>query len=261
MQSRFLAVVIAMAVGLSGCVWSGSPVSDSAIEPPLPDPPEVVESEPPAEVEIVAADPEAFDPTLYSVDEPSSLWVVVNKGRAFSVIDYAPDDLVTPELPSAFAPLLRADAAFALSEMFDAAAADGVGLMIQSSYRSYTLQQRVKAESVARWGHKVSDARSARAGHSEHQTGLAVDLTSENSPCTLEACFGETVEGQWLAENSWKFGFILRYLEGKTDVTGYIYEPWHFRYVGQELAEEIWRQGYPTLEEFFGLPPAPDYSD
>jgi D-alanyl-D-alanine carboxypeptidase len=261
MQSRFLAVIIAMAVGLSGCAWAGSPLGDSAIEPTLPDPPEAVEIEPPAEVEVVVADPEAFDPTLYSVDEPSSLWVVVNKGRAFTVIDYAPDDLVTPELPSAFAPLLRRDAALALAEMFDAAAADGVGLMIQSSYRSYTLQVRVKAESVARWGQEISDARSARAGHSEHQTGLAVDLTTGNSQCTLEACFGETVEGKWLAENSWKFGFILRYLEGKTDVTGYIYEPWHFRFVGLELAEEIWLQGYPTLEEFFGLPPAPYYPD
>lgn len=261
MQSRFLAVVIAVAVGLSGCVWSGSPVGDSAIEPPLPDPPEVMESEPAAEVEIVAADPEAFDPTLYSVDEPSSLWVVVNKARPLSVIDYAPDNLVAPELPSAFAPLLRADAARALAEMFDAATADGVGLMIQSSYRGYALQVRIKRESVERWGQQVSDSRSARAGHSEHQTGLAVDLTGENGQCTLEACFGETVEGKWLAENSWKFGFILRYLEGTTDVTGYIYEPWHFRYVGEELAREIWLQGYPTLEEFFGLPPAPDYSD
>lgn len=261
MQSRFLAVVIAVAVGLSGCVWSGSPVGDSAIEPPLPDPPEVMESEPAAEVEVVAADPEAFDPTLHSVDEPSSLWVVVNKARPLSVIDYAPDNLVAPELPSAFAPLLRADAARALAEMFDAATADGVGLMIQSSYRGYALQVRIKRESVERWGQQVSDSRSARAGHSEHQTGLAVDLTGENGQCTLEACFGETVEGKWLAENSWKFGFILRYLEGTTDVTGYIYEPWHFRYVGEELAREIWLQGYPTLEEFFGLPPAPDYSD
>lgn len=261
MKSHILAVIVAGALSLSGCTVVASSQGELGVEPVIPAPLEIIEREPTPEIEVVVAEPESFDRSLYSLDEPSSLWVVVNKARPLSVVDYAPDDLVVPRVASAYSPLLRVEVARALEEMVSAAADDGVGLKIQSSYRSYNLQLRIKAGSVARWGQVVSDARSARAGHSEHQTGLAVDLTSEGGRCTLEACFGETAEGQWLAENSWRFGFVLRYLEGTTKTTGYIYEPWHFRYVGLELAEEIWLQGYPTLEEFFGLPPAPDYRD
>jgi len=168
---------------------------------------------------------------------------------------------VVPEVPANFSPLLRADAAEALKEMYEQASGEGLGFVIQSSYRSYALQQRVKSLSVERYGQEISDARSARPGHSEHQSGLAVDLTTESGVCTLQKCFGETPEGIWLFENSWRFGFVLRYLEGATEITGYIYEPWHFRFVGVELATEIWNQGYPTLEEFFGLDPAPAYLD
>ncbi len=219
-------------------------------EPSLAPPPE------PEPIEIPS-----FDTSVHSLDEPSSIWVVVNKNRPFSPVDYAPDDLVRLTLPSNYPPLLRAEAAEALEALFADAEADGIGLVIHSTYRSYTLQQRLKRQSVERYGRDVSDARSARAGHSEHQSGLAVDLTTVSGACTLDECFGETPEGRWLAENSWKYGFVLRYLEGTSDITGYIYEPWHFRYVGTELATEISNQGYVTLEEFFGLPPAPAYTD
>ena len=78
--------------------------------------------------------------------------------------------------------------------------------------------------------------------------------------CSLEVCFADTPEGQWVAANAWRFGFLLRYPEGLTPITGFDYEPWHFRYVGPELAAELHETGTRTLEEFFGLPPAPDYA-
>jgi D-alanyl-D-alanine carboxypeptidase len=79
------------------------------------------------------------------------------------------------------------------------------------------------------------------------------------SVCALEACFGETPQGQWLAANAWSYGFTLRYPEGATPITGYEYEPWHYRYVGPALAAELHTSGVATLEEFFGLPAAPTY--
>lgn len=224
------------------------------LEQPAPEPAIIEPPEPEPE-------PPAFDTTAYSLDEASSLWVVVNKARPFQPVDYQPSDLVAPDVPYRYSPLLRQDAAAALEQMYQAAVAEGVEFVIQSSYRSYRLQKEVKDRSVQRFGQSVSDARSARAGHSEHQSGLAVDLTTASGACTLEECFGESEAGVWLAENSWRHGFILRYLPGKTDITGYVHEPWHFRYVGPELAAEVYARGYPTLEEFFGLPPAPTYLD
>jgi D-alanyl-D-alanine carboxypeptidase len=203
----------------------------------------------------------SFNVGLYSIEQADSLWVVVNKQRIYTPIDYAPVDLVVPEVPFNNPPLLREEAAQALESMLHAAREADADFVIQSSYRSFVVQQRIKQRSIERWGPEVSDGRSARAGHSEHQSGLAVDLTTKTGLCTLDPCFGQTSVGEWLAENSWRYGFILRYLPGKTDITGYIYEPWHFRYVGLELAEQVYQRGYPTLEEFFGLPPAPNYLD
>ena len=260
MHSRLTATLLVSVLSVGGCQ---AITLDEPAEPREPDvvvvTPEVTTSVTP-EVADDVVEPE-FDRELYSLDEPDSLWVVVNKTRPFSPEDYVPDNLVVPVVPSSFDPLLRKDAADALVELFSGAEEAGLSLILHSSYRSYRLQKRVKDQSVERFGQEVSDARSARAGHSEHQSGLAVDLTGESLVCTLEECFGQTPEGQWLAENSWRYGFVLRYLEGASHITGYIYEPWHFRYVGLELAEEIWRQGYPTLEEFFGLEPAPTYVD
>jgi D-alanyl-D-alanine carboxypeptidase len=240
-----------MVIAVAGCVALPDDPGPEVVEvaPPPPPPPEVVDPEPPG-----------FDLTVLSIDEADSLWVVVNKLRPLNPIDYAPTDLVTPDVPAAFDPLVRGEVARALEDMYAQALAEGVPFRIQSSYRSYRVQQQVKARSVQRLGQTVSDQRSARPGHSEHQTGLAVDLTTQSGRCTLEACFADTAEGVWLAENAWRFGFILRYLDGKSDIHGYMFEPWHFRYVGVELAKEIYLQGNPTLEELFGLDPAPDYA-
>jgi D-alanyl-D-alanine carboxypeptidase len=250
---RSIAITASMLVVLVGCVAiEDEPepvVVDEVVAPPLPPAEPVVEPEP------------EFDRSLYSIDEADSLWVVVNKARPLVPIDYTPENLVTPDVPASHQALLRADAALALENMYAEAVNQGVAFRLQSSYRSFTTQQRVKETSVSNLGQEVSDQRSARPGYSEHQTGLAVDLTTGNNTCTLNPCFAETPEGLWLAENAWRFGFVLRYGEGQTAITGYVFEPWHFRFVGPLLAEEIYRQGNPTLEEFFGLAPAPNYPD
>lgn len=260
MKALGLVSLLILSLSVTSCQPSNqeqpeSVSADVAPTRPVEEPPPTLEPSPdPVEVEV-------FDTTTHSIDEASSLWVVVNKHRPLNPPDYEPDELVSVSLPSNYDPLLRQDAAMALGDLFADASEAGVSLVVHSTYRSYSLQQRIKRQSVERYGEEVSDGRSARAGYSEHQTGLAVDLTHSEGNCTLLACFGETDEGRWLAENAWEYGFIVRYPEGKTGVTGYVYEPWHLRFVGLELAAEIKKQGYPTLEEFFGLPPAPTYSD
>ncbi|WP_256030775.1 M15 family metallopeptidase [Leifsonia xyli] len=94
----------------------------------------------------------------------------------------------------------------------------------------------------------------ARPGHSEHQTGFAVDISAVPAQCSLSACFAQTPQGEWLAANAWRFGFLLRYPEDKVAVTGFMFEPWHYRYIGVPLATHLHATGVTTLEEFFGLP-------
>lgn len=202
-----------------------------------------------------------FDKKLYSIDDPLSLWVVNDKLRPLNPIDYAPPDMVSAPVRHISAPLMRPPAAAAITEMFAAAANEGAGeLQIQNSYRSYSTQVSVHNNWVNQLGQAGADAQSARPGYSEHQTGWTADVAAYPSKCNIQECFGQTPQGIWIAENAWKFGFVIRYPQGKTDVTGYIYEPWHIRYVGVELSTEMHDTGIETLEEFFGLPAAPDYA-
>ena len=111
---------------------------------------------------------------------------------------------------------------------------------------------------MAQKGPEAADTASARPGHSEHQTGLAVDV-GEGSGCDLRVCFDGTATAAWVAEHGPEHGFVVRYPWGEHGTTGYWYEPWHLRYLGTERAQELARSGAATLEEFSGLPPAPDY--
>ncbi|MHB1171845.1 MAG: M15 family metallopeptidase [Lacisediminihabitans sp.] len=155
---------------------------------------------------------------------------------------------------------MRPTAAAAVEAMFKAAVGEGAGeLQIQNSYRSYSVQLSIHNRLVASLGAANADAQSARAGFSEHQTALAADLEAYPSNCGIAECFGATPQGKWLSANSWRFGFLLRYPAGKEAITGYVYEPWHYRYVGVALATEMHNTGITTLEEFFGLSPAPNY--
>lgn len=205
----------------------------------------------------------SFDKSRYSLSAPESIWVVVNKLRPLEPKTYQPADLTTPNVPLRVpgneSMRLRKVPAEALETMFAAAKGEDINLMLSSGHRSYSYQTTLYSSYVNKYGQAEADKESARPGHSEHQTGLAVDVCNADKPCDLEESFGSSRAGKWVAANAHKYGFIIRYPQGKSDVTGYVYEPWHLRYVGEELATEINRLNS-TMEEFFGLKPAPDYA-
>ena len=138
-------------------------------------------------------------------------------------------------------------------EMADAAAREGLRIYNASAYRSYTTQKWVYQRYVNQEGTQEADTYSARPGCSEHQTGLALDINT----ASLSDHFEETEEYAWLVENSWRYGFILRFPEGKEEITGYQFEPWHYRYVGPAAARVCYENGW-TLEEYHARQPAPD---
>jgi D-alanyl-D-alanine carboxypeptidase len=205
-----------------------------------------------------------FNKEQHSLSDPTSLWVIANKQRPLNPKTYKPSDLRAPNVPLRLTAgydemQMRDAAASAIEGMFALAKRDGVELMVSSAFRSYDYQEGLYNGYVKNQGQATADTQSARPGYSEHQTGWAIDVEPSSRNCEVEECFADTPEGKWVAANAYKFGFVIRYHEGKQDTTGYIYEPWHLRFVGTELAGEVNKQGNPTLEEFFGLPPAPDY--
>jgi D-alanyl-D-alanine carboxypeptidase len=147
--------------------------------------------------------------------------------------------------------LLRAEAAAGLATLFAHAASDGVPLAAVSGYRSEATQRDLYGLAVARRGRADADRVSARPGHSEHQTGLAMDVTGADRRCPAEDCFAGTPAARWLAAHAHEHGFIIRYPEGKEVVTGYEYEPWHLRYVGRDVAAALAAEGL-VLEELAG---------
>ncbi|WP_043470741.1 M15 family metallopeptidase [Arthrobacter sp. Rue61a] len=188
-------------------------------------------------------------PSVDPVGDPANLSVLVNKSRPLNPVSYAPGDLVNARGSGQY---LRAEAAAWLNGLFQGAADAGTGgLAVVSGYRSYAQQQQVYSYYVSIYGQAQADLISARPGHSEHQTGLAVDVGNANGSCGLSTCFGDTAAGIWVAANAHRYGFIVRYPNGYTNVTGYSYEPWHLRYVGVDLATDMKRRGFPTMEQYF----------
>lgn len=183
-------------------------------------------------------------PIILSVEELSSEKVVVNKKHKL------PDGYV-PELVMVDNQWLRASAADAYRALADAARSAGFTPTLISAYRSYQTQEKVYQQYVSQSGQSQADMFSARPGHSEHQTGLALDI-DDGGGCALELCFAERPLGRWLKENAVNYGFIIRYPEGKETITGYQYEPWHLRYVGTEVAQKIASSGK-TMEEYFNV--------
>ena len=152
----------------------------------------------------------------------------------------------TYALPRSYAPGWDAEATAALNEMFAAAKAEGLNLFVRSGYRSYYDQAYIYRGYVNRDGQEEADRYSARAGHSEHQSGLAFDLNETTY------AFGQTAEAKWIAAHAHEYGFILRYPEGMEHITGYNYEPWHVRYLGKETAQKVYESGL-CLEEYLGI--------
>lgn len=185
---------------------------------------------------------------------PFDLLAIVNKSNALPE-DYVPNDLVVPEVRFPFTEdlpkkQLRAPAAKALEELFAAADQAGHQLFAQSGFRSYERQETLFTAYAQSHGEEEANQFSARPGESEHQTGLAMDITSEAVNYELTTDFGDTPEGQWVKEHAADFGFIIRYTEEKVAITEYQFEPWHLRYVGQRAAQEIVEDEL-TLEEYF----------
>ena len=145
----------------------------------------------------------------------------------------------------------KARAAF--EKMAEAAKGEGMELVAFSGFRSYEYQKSLYDRYVKRDGKDAADRYSARPGYSEHQTGLAFDIGEKGKEdLWLTNAFGETKAGQWLAQNSHKYGFILRYPKGKEQVTGFMHESWHFRYLEGDLATKVYEAGV-TLEEYLGI--------
>jgi zinc D-Ala-D-Ala carboxypeptidase len=185
-------------------------------------------------------------PAFPGVDEQGSQWV--DKTRSLQPPGYLPPDLVGVDAHGRPCPgsnlSVRGIAQPALQAMIAAAARDGVDLSVVSAFRSYDTQVATYNYWVGQLGQAEGDRRSAKPGHSEHQLGLALDFN------LLDDSFGGSKEGKWLAENAWKYGFAMSYPPGKESITGYTYEPWHFRYVGTELAASLHQSGQ-SLEEHF----------
>jgi len=169
----------------------------------------------------------------------NSLWFYVNKQISIGA-DYIPTELVVPSLKSSGDLSVRKDSVDLLAKMFNDAEKQGIYLKIVSAYRSYAYQTSLFNNLASSVGVEEANKSTALPGHSEHQLGLAVDLDSVSGSCTIGTCFADTNEGLWLSKNSYKYGFVLRYPKNKEDITGYEYEPWHFRFLGIDLATALY---------------------
>ncbi|MGJ7910736.1 M15 family metallopeptidase [Neobacillus sp. LXY-1] len=203
-------------------------------------------------------DSKTNDRTVKVVENPGSIPVLVNKLNMLPE-QYSPSDLVYPDIPFIFEKKsskreMRQEAAQAIEKLFASAKKDGVPLLGVSAYRSHTAQKTLFNYYVNRDGIKAAQTYSALPGTSEHETGLAIDVTGSDGKCAAENCFGSTKEAKWLARHAAEYGFIIRYPKGKETITGYQYEPWHLRYVGKTIAQKITARGI-TLEEYYNAIP------
>lgn len=187
------------------------------------------------------------------VQNPESKTVLVNKFNALES-DYVPKKLIVPEVPFSFEEfrpqkLMQPEVANALEALFAKAKIEGIELNAISGYRSYDYQHQLFSKNIE--ANPKANLFSSRPGESEHQTGLAIDVSSPAVNNKLTQTLGETKEGKWLASNAPDFGFILRFPKGKENITKYHYEPWHIRYLGKDIAKRIMADNL-TLEEYLG---------
>lgn len=272
--ARFLAAGAGLTV-LAAC----TPEAPKAVAPssssPVPAATSASASASPSAVEstTAAAEPPASAPVTpsaaaslpgqFSLTDPVSPWVVVNKHRPLVPADYAPADLVQPKVRLAVsgeAALLNSTTAAAAEAMFAAAARDGVVMVLASGYRSYGTQVATYKGYVAARGQADADTASARPGYSEHQTGWAFDIADGGGACGFQPCFADQPAAVWAKANGHRFGFVVRYPWMFHPITGYYYEPWHLRYIGVEAATDMVGRGINTVEEYFGVGAAPGYS-
>lgn len=192
------------------------------------------------------------DPTTVEEADARGFLILVNKTHPVDQ-NNAPDDLTSIKYyakdRSASGRYMRAEAAGKFNKMVEAAKKDGLTIVMTTAYRSYSFQKTLWDSYVANEGEAAAARFSAKPGMSEHQTGLAVDISAPSVNYSLTDKFENTKEGRWLAKNAHIFGFIMRYPKDGEAVTGYKYEPWHFRYVGEDAAAVIYQKDE-TLEEY-----------
>ena len=192
-----------------------------------------------------------------STTSSSSVWVLVNKKNQLRPASYAPSGL---RRVAGSAYQMRDDAADAFEAMIAAARTAGAGRIgVASAYRPHSSQKRLYTSYVATKGKAWADVHSARPGHSEHQTGLTADVVACANGCGGIYGFEGTKQQKWVAANAAKYGFIVRYEKGYTNITGYTSEPWHLRFVGKALAADYRTGGFHTLEQYLGYPAARHY--
>lgn len=234
MFPALIAILVACAPGTEAEPEAGSETEASqpqgadtmdALEPLLADLPLEARS-------AIKAQPESFLLAATAVLDSRPLdWILVDKDNSLSP-DFIPEELVAledfagPLVVNREGMLLERRAAEALAEMAEAAAGEGITLDVSSAYRSYDYQKGLFDRHVAQLGMEEASRVSAQPGHSQHQLGTAVDFGS------ITPAYGDTPAGRWLAGEAWRFGFSLSYPEGAEEITGYSFEPWHFRYIG-----------------------------
>ncbi|MDD3172779.1 MAG: M15 family metallopeptidase [Herbinix sp.] len=204
----------------------------------------------------------SFVPATEMDLDPTSITVYVNKEHALPK-DYKPDNLVTPNIRFDITyfderTLMRPEASKALEKLFTAAEKAGYNLIGISGYRSFDRQYEIFTNNIATQGKEHTLMYSAVPGTSEHQTGLAIDVSASSLNNKLTDEFADTPEGIWLADNSYKYGFIIRYPKDKAEITGYAYEPWHIRYVGRGLSYYLYNNKL-TLDEYYNYKPSSDF--
>jgi D-alanyl-D-alanine carboxypeptidase len=199
--------------------------------------PELAKGAPAETRKMLLASPRRFLDLLQRVmDGPPDLVALVDKKIGLPR-DFEPPDLVS--LARLSIPVSRTDfrlrtlAVPPLRAMIEEAKKDGVHLVVASAFRSFEYQERLYARSVASIGREQTDRELARPGHSQHQLGTAMDFGS------IDLAFAETAEGRWLFANASRFGFCLSFPQGGENETGYMFEPWHYRYVGRDAAALI----------------------
>ena len=204
-----------------------------------------------------AAEPSevTFDTFNKTVEEYEISELAVPTWREVDGVTYINDILIVNGeygLPADHDPGVEPEVIEAYTELIDDAAAEGFDLVIVSGFRSYEDQEAVYDDFVSRLGVEDAELLTLPAGHSEHQSGLAVDIGSVESATIAAIPFGETADYEWMKDVAHEYGFIVRYQEGKEDITGLDYEPWHIRYVGVEAATEIYEEDL-VLEEYLDI--------
>ena len=194
-----------------------------------------------------------FYEAIVETPNPNSLYVLVNKNyrlnETYTPTDFVPVDVSLSEYAQVNTNYLRRDAADATESLFAKAKEAGYELTLRTGYLSYDIQKNLYHQDVYEIGYDYADQFNSRPGHSEHQTGLAIDITTPSINNELSMEFANTDEGKWVLEHAHEFGFIIRYPENREEEVGYSYEPYHLRYVGVEAATEIYNNDW-TLEDY-----------